>query len=94
MLGLAVHRLDQEGSQPTAGSGMAVLLRRMAALDALEQGHAGDLADSIEEPGVMLSLQPQLALSQATAYAEKRRRLRTKTENLKPDVVSKPRRDQ
>jgi hypothetical protein len=93
MLGLAVHRLDQEGCQPTAGSGMAVLLRRMAALDALEQGHAGDLADAIEEPGAMLSLYPQLALTQATILAEKRRRLRAKTDKLKPDAVSKPRRE-
>jgi hypothetical protein len=93
MLGLAVHRLDREGSRPTAGSGMAVLLRRMAALDALERGQAGEVADAIEEPGALLTLYPQLALSQATVIAEKRRRLQSKADKLKPDAASKSRRD-
>jgi hypothetical protein len=70
-----------------------VSLRRMAALNALEQGHGGDLADAIEEPGATLSLIPQLALSQATMLAEKRRRLRVKADKQKTDVASKPRRD-
>jgi hypothetical protein len=92
MLGLAVHRFDQEGCKPTAGSGMAVLLRRMAALDALEQGHSGDLADAIEEPGAMMLLYPQLAMTQATIFASKQRKLRAKSDKLKPDAA-KPRRD-
>jgi hypothetical protein len=95
MLGLAVSRLVREGAVPDPGGGLAVLLRRMAAINSLECGHAGDLADAIEEPGARFSLVPQLALSQATLLAEKRRKLRQKSSSLSdknPNDAAKPRR--
>jgi hypothetical protein len=95
MLGLAVSRLVREGAIPDPGGGLAVLLRRMAAINALECGHAGDLADAIEEPGAQFSLVPQLALSQATLLAEKRRKLRQKSSSLNDKNLNdavKPRR--
>jgi hypothetical protein len=97
MLGLAVSRLVREGAVPDPGGGLAVLLRRMAAINSLECGHASDLADAIEEPGARFSLVPQLALSQATLLAEKRRKLRQKSSSLNdknPNDAAKPRRGQ
>jgi hypothetical protein len=95
MLGLAVSRLVREGAIPDPAGGLAVLLRRMAAINALECGQDSDLADAIEEPGAQFSLVPQLALSQATILAEKRRKLRQKSSSLNdkhPNDAAKPRR--
>jgi hypothetical protein len=91
-MGLAVER---EGALPAPGGGLAVLLRRMAAIHALECGRGSDLADAIEEPGTRFTLVPQLALSQAMPLAEKRRKLRQKSSSLSdknPNDAAKPRR--
>ena len=88
-MGLAVER---EGALPAPGGGLAVLLRRMAAIHALECGRGSDLADAIEEPGTRFTLVPQL---EVMPLAEKRRKLRQKSSSLSdknPNAAAKPRR--
>jgi hypothetical protein len=92
MLGLACDRLLREGCKPTADGGLAVLLRRMAAIEAIESGQSSELADVIEAPGASAGLVPSLALNQATAIADKKRRLRKKMDTMK-DGATKSRKD-
>jgi hypothetical protein len=76
LLSVVIDRLTNEGVSMAPDSGLACLLMRLTAMEAIEGGATPGYADALEDNALHASLVPRKAKTEAAAFADKQRRLK------------------